>query len=79
LRIVQERAAQLKNASDAPEVLAWRYALRKNEVEEWLQQTEWASTTNLDQEVLKKTVETLLDLGLISHQEAAGWPEKLLG
>ena len=79
LRIIQERAAQLKNASDAPEVLAWRYALRKNEVEEWLQQTEWASTTNLDQEVLKKTVETLLDLGLISHQEAAGWPEKLLG
>ena len=79
LTIVQGRAAQLKNAADAAEVLAWRYALKKNEVEEWLNQTEWARTTTLDQEVLEKTVRTLLDLGLISSEEATDWSDKLIG
>ena len=76
---MQERAAQLKNSTDAAEVLAWRYALKKNEVEEWLNQTEWATTTTLDQEVLEKTVRSLLDLGLISNEEATDWSDKLIG
>ena len=63
----------------AAEVLAWRYALKKNEVEEWLNQTEWATTTTLDQEVLEKTVRSLLDLGLISNEEATDWSDKLIG
>lgn len=79
LAIVQARAAQLKSATDTAEVLAWRYALKKNEVEEWLHQTEWSSSSVIDKSELAGTVDTLLDLELITAEEAIGWSEKLLG
>jgi ABC-type nitrate/sulfonate/bicarbonate transport system substrate-binding protein len=79
LTIVQDRAKQLKQAPDAAEVLAWRYALKKDEVTEWLSQTEWSVATQINQQDLKHTVEMLLDLKLLSPQEAQDWPVKLLG
>lgn len=79
LSIVQERAAQLKQAADSPEVLAWRYALKKDQVAAWLNETEWCYATNLANAELQKTVDTLLELALISPDEAADWPAKLLG
>jgi ABC-type nitrate/sulfonate/bicarbonate transport system substrate-binding protein len=79
LTIVQARAKQLKQAPDAAEVLAWRYALKKDEVTEWLHQTEWSAATQIDQQELQQTVETLLDLKLLSSEEAQDWPVKLLG
>lgn len=79
LSIVQERAAQLKQAADSPEVLAWRYALKKDEVAAWLSQTEWSNSPNMDTAQLKNTVDTLLELDLISAEEATDWPTKLLG
>lgn len=79
LSIVQERAAQLKQAADSPEVLAWRYALKKDEVAAWLSQTEWSNSPNMDTAQLKNTVDTLLELNLISAEEATDWPTKLLG
>jgi sulfonate transport system substrate-binding protein len=79
LSIVQERAAQLKQAADSPEVLAWRYALKKDQVAAWLNETEWSYATNLANAELQKTVDTLLELALISPDEAADWTSKLLG
>ena len=79
LSIVQERAAQLKQAADSPEVLAWRYALKKDEVAAWLRETEWSNSPNMDTAQLKNTVDTLLELDLISAEEAKEWPAKLLG
>ena len=79
LSIVQERAAQLKQAADSPEVLAWRYALKKDEVAAWLSQTEWSNSPNMDTAQLKNTVDTLLELDLICAEEATDWPTKLLG
>jgi ABC-type nitrate/sulfonate/bicarbonate transport system substrate-binding protein len=79
LTIVQARAKQLKQAPDAAEVLAWRYALKKDEVTEWLHQTEWSAATQIDQQELQQTVETLLDLKLLFSEEAQDWPVKLLG
>lgn len=78
LAIVQDRAAQLKKASDAAEVLAWRYDLKKQQAAAWLSQTEWSTERTLHQSTLQKTVETLLELNLISQQEAVDWPTKLL-
>jgi hypothetical protein len=75
--IIQERAAQLKAAPDTPEVLAWRYALKQGEASEWLKQTEWSSAPTIDQSAIQTTVETLLDLDLLSAQEAEDWPSKL--
>jgi len=79
LSIVQARASQLKQAADSPEVLAWRYALKKDEVTSWLSQTEWSNAPNMDPAQLKNTVDTLLELDLISAEEAADWTTKLLG
>ena len=79
LSIVQARAAQLKQAPDSPEVLAWRYALKKDEVAAWLSETEWSNSSVLESSELQKTVETLLELELISSEEAKDWPTKLLG
>ena len=79
LSIVQARASQLKKAPDSPEVLAWRYALKKDEVAAWLSETEWSNSSVLKSSELQKTVETLLELELISPEEAKDWPNKLLG
>ncbi|MFM7006777.1 MAG: substrate-binding domain-containing protein [Flavobacteriales bacterium] len=75
--IVQKRAAQLKAADDAAEVLAWRYALKKDQVEAWLRQTEWSVASKINAADLEKTVETLLELGLVNQEEAENWHEKL--
>lgn len=79
LRVVQDRAQQLKQAPDAAEVLAWRYALKKDEVAEWLSQTTWSAVSQIQQQDLQNTVETLLELQLITPEEAQDWPVKLLG
>ena len=77
ISIIQERAAQLKAAPDTAEVLAWRYALKQGEVTAWLKQTEWSKELQMDQAALQITVETLLELDLITAQEAENWPSKL--
>lgn len=79
LSIAQERASQLKQAADSPEVFAWRYALKKDEVASWLSETEWSNSPNMDPSQLKNTVDTLLELDLISAEEASDWSTKLLG
>lgn len=78
LPIIQSRATELKNSPDAAEVLAWRYALKKDQVEAWLRQTEWANTTDLQAHDLQKTVETLLELDLIAKKEAVDWASRLI-
>ncbi|MEN9968915.1 MAG: hypothetical protein RIR94_1099 [Bacteroidota bacterium] len=75
--IIQDRAAQLKAAPDTAEVLAWRYALKQGEVTAWLKQTEWSSAIEMDQAPIQTTVETLLELDLLTPQEAENWPSKL--
>lgn len=75
--IVQERAAQLKASTDAAEVLAWRYALKKNQVDSWLRQTEWSQVPTVHPDELQKTVATLLELDLLTPEEASNWSEKL--
>jgi len=57
--------------------LAWRYALEKNQVEAWLRQTEWSVKPKINHTDLEKTVEMLLELGLVNQQEAKDWQEKL--
>ena len=41
LSIVQKEAYRLKNEVNAAEQFAWRYALPQEEVQKWLDQTEW--------------------------------------
>ncbi|MFM9006643.1 MAG: substrate-binding domain-containing protein [Flavobacteriales bacterium] len=78
LPIIQARATELKNSPDAAEVLAWRYALKKDQVEAWLHQTDWAISSSIHANDIQNTVETLLELNLVTSEEALDWPTKLL-
>lgn len=78
LPIIQARATELKNSPDAAEVLAWRYALKKDQVEAWLRQTDWATSSAIHTNDIQNTVETLLELNLVTPDEVLNWPTKLL-
>jgi sulfonate transport system substrate-binding protein len=78
LPIVQKRAQELKNSDDAAEVLAWRYALKKDEVTAWLSKTEWSNQLDVDQNDIQNVVETLHELNLVTDEEQTNWSEKVL-
>jgi ABC-type nitrate/sulfonate/bicarbonate transport system substrate-binding protein len=78
LPIVQKRAQELKNSDDAAEVLAWRYALKKDEVTAWLSKTEWSDQLDVDQNDIQNVVETLHELNLVTDEEQTNWSEKVL-
>jgi sulfonate transport system substrate-binding protein len=77
IQIIQARANQLKAAPDTAEVLAWRYALKQGEASNWLKQTEWSSTAQMNPSEIQNTVASLLELNLLTAEEAEGWPTKL--
>jgi ABC-type nitrate/sulfonate/bicarbonate transport system substrate-binding protein len=78
LPIIQKRAQELKNSEDAAEVLAWRYALKKDEVMSWLSKTEWSDQLDVDQKDIQHVVETLHELNLVTDEEQTNWSEKVL-
>ncbi len=78
LPIIQKRAQELKNSADAAEVLAWRYALKKDEVTAWLSKTEWSDQIEVNQKDIQHVVETLHELNLVTDEEQTNWSEKLL-
>jgi ABC-type nitrate/sulfonate/bicarbonate transport system substrate-binding protein len=78
LPIIQKRAQELKNSEDAAEVLAWRYALKKDEVTSWLSKTEWSDQLDVDQKDIQHVVETLHELNLVTDEEQINWSEKVL-
>lgn len=77
LPIVQARAQELKNSSDAAEVIAWRYALKQNEVQQWLNKTEWSYSSDVTTADFEKVISTLGELDLISADEMQNWQQKL--
>jgi ABC-type nitrate/sulfonate/bicarbonate transport system substrate-binding protein len=77
LPIVQNRAQELKNSSDAAEVIAWRYALKQNEVQQWLNKTEWSYSSDIATADFEKVISTLGELDLISAEEAQDWQHKM--
>lgn len=77
LPIVQSRAQELKNSSDAAEVLAWRYALKQDEVQQWLHKTEWSSNDIIKKNEFENVVSTLKELDLISTEDMQDWQQKL--
>jgi hypothetical protein len=77
LAIIQTRAQDLKNSSDAAEVIAWRYALKQNEVQQWLNKTEWSYCSDVATADFEKVISTLGELDLISADEMQNWQQKL--
>lgn len=77
LSVVQKEAFRLKHQSNSAEQFAWRYALPQVEVQQWLDQTEWNYGKGLNPQDFSKVVTELLDLGLLTENQAANWQEKL--
>lgn len=75
--VVQQRASLLKNSADAAEVLAWRYALKQNEVQQWLNKTDWSDQKAIEIKDFTNVVNTLKALELLSEEEVDNWQHKL--
>lgn len=75
--IVQKESFRLKHQPNSAEQFAWRYALPQEEVQKWLNQTEWNYGKELAHQDFEKVVSELLDLGLLSENQAENWKEKL--
>ena len=75
--VVQKEAFRLKHQPNSAEQFAWRYALPQVEVQQWLDQTEWNYGKELAPKEFSKVVAELLDLGLLTENQAANWEEKL--
>jgi len=75
--IVQKEAYRLKHQANSAEQFAWRYALPQEEIQKWLNQTEWNYGKELDRQDFVKVVSELMDLGLLTKNQAENWEEKL--
>jgi ABC-type nitrate/sulfonate/bicarbonate transport system substrate-binding protein len=75
--IVQKESYRLKHQANSAEQFAWRYALPQEEIQKWLNQTEWNYGKELDHQDFVKVVAELMDLGLLTQNQAENWEEKL--
>ena len=75
--IVEEKAKALKMNENAIDLISWRYNLRRGQVENWLNETEWNYEGIQYPLAFEKTVNYLLKLKLISEEEAKDWRKKL--
>lgn len=75
--VVQKEAYRLKHLSNSAEQFAWRYALPQEEVQRWLNQTEWNYGKELVHQDFSNVISELFNLGLITENQAANWEEKL--
>jgi ABC-type nitrate/sulfonate/bicarbonate transport system substrate-binding protein len=75
--VINTRAAQLKNESDAVEILAWRYNLEEEDVKQWFSQTEWNYAGAEHPEAFELTINYLLQLGLINEEQTKDYAHKL--
>jgi sulfonate transport system substrate-binding protein len=75
--VVQREANRLKHLPNSAEQFAWRYALPQEQVQQWLEQTEWNYGKELDAQDFVKVVSELVNLGLLTQNQAANWQDKL--
>ena len=75
--VVIKKASEVKKASRTAEVISWRYNIDLYQVKKWLSQTEWSDTSEDLGSSHEEVVSYLLNLGLISTNEAEDWDKKL--
>lgn len=65
---VYQKNLALKQSSHAISQLSKTYDLQQEDVQEWLDQTVWATEGNLEKAMLNKTMNLLFDLGIIKNK-----------
>jgi len=72
-------ANELKMNPNAAEILAWRYNLKIDQVQNWLMETDWNYNNSLMLDSFQNVVNSLESLQLINSNEKVNWKEKLFG
>lgn len=75
--IANKKAFELKNNSQAAEIISWRYNLRLSQVRNWLIETNWNYQNELGIESFQLVIDYLLKLKLINQVESENWEQKL--
>jgi sulfonate transport system substrate-binding protein len=75
--VVNKKASEVKNDENSVEIISWRYNLPSEQVANWLQEIEWNYTGISDPLAFEKTIEYLLQIGLILPKDAENWQTKL--
>ncbi len=75
--IVNKKAKQVKNDDDTVEVISWRYNLRSDQVEKWLNETDWNYNGIEYPLAFEQTIQYLLKLDLLKTEQAEDWRSKL--
>lgn len=75
--IVLNKAKDLKNNSNAIEMISWRYNLQLDDVRSWLRETNWNYDNENFVSTFEDTVKYLIKLGLVSEKEAENYKKKL--
>ena len=75
--IVNKKAKQVKNDDDTVEVISWRYNLRSDQVEKWLNETDWNYNGIEYPLAFEQTIQYLLKLDLLKPEQAEDWRSKL--
>lgn len=76
-QVVNQRAWEMKNDPNIAEIISWRYNLRMDQVQQWLQLTEWNYKGIEYPLAFEKTTHYLKKLNLLSEENAENWREKL--
>lgn len=77
LKIVNNKAVEIKSGEHTVEVISWRYNLRSGQVQNWLNETDWNYKGVEYPLAFEKVVSYLQKLDLVSAEDASDWREKL--
>jgi ABC-type nitrate/sulfonate/bicarbonate transport system substrate-binding protein len=75
--VVNQRALEVKNDPDTAEIISWRYNLRMDQVQKWLQETDWNYKGIAYPLAFEKTTHYLKKLNLLTEEESLNWRDKL--
>jgi ABC-type nitrate/sulfonate/bicarbonate transport system substrate-binding protein len=77
IKIVFDRAAEMKKNKQIVDIISWRYNLRSGQVKNWLVETDWNYDAIEYPLAFEKAVSYLKKLKLITKEEATDWRTKL--
>jgi len=76
-KLVNQEAKALKENPKAAEIISWRYNLKLEQTQSWLDETDWNYANLPMKDSLQNVVNTLESLDLISATEKENWEEKV--
>ena len=77
LKVIRDQAAGLMQKKTAPEMIAQRYKMGLEDAQAWFAGVKWKTDGSVDKEALTRVVETLLNAGMLTKEEASEFEVRL--